>query len=290
MTVDCIVTGGGGMLGQAVVRTLRAAGRTPLVLTGRSQLDLTRATDLEALPPVREVVHLAALSGVDLAWSDPERLLGENLQATLNLLGWCRRNGVKRLVFASSYVYGAPQYLPVDESHPVHPANPYAASKWLGEQLCQEYSRWGIEVAALRFFNLIGPHQTGSFLVPTILEQLRHRDRIELFSSRPKRDYLDVEDAARACLIALGCPLSPSFQAFNIGSGTAVGVGEVLELLFQVSGKRLPVHFSEQLRPGEVMEVVADIARARRVLGWEPRVSLEESMRRIWLSATQEVN
>lgn len=277
-----LVTGAGGMLGRELVNSLGNRGHAVRGIQGRAEVDLLSPDGLEALPACESVVHLAALNGVDLAWSNPERVLTENVSSTLNLLGWCRRRGVKRLVFASSYVYGHPERLPVDESHPIQPTNAYAASKWLGEQLCREYARWDIEIVALRFFNLIGPGQRSGFLIPTIVEQLLSKDSVQLITGRPRRDYIDVTDAAEACILALTSGLDAPFHAINIGSGQGYAVSDIVERLMAISGKRLPVLYSEQHRPNEVLEVVADISRAKEVLGWRPQVDFDESLRRVW--------
>lgn len=282
MSVDCVVTGTNGMLGRALLPLLGETGLSSFIIADRKRLDLLDADALEQLPEAGTVIHLAALSGPDLAWKDPERVIDNNVRSTLNLLGWCRRHGVKRFVFASSYLYGSPQYLPVDEAHPIQPANAYAASKALCEQLGQEYTRWGLSFVALRFFNLIGPGQGSAFLIPTIINQLKSSHELRLFSSRPKRDYVDTLDAANAILKAVTIPTESPFQAINIGSGQAIAVPDIVESLMTISGKHVPVHYSEDMRPNEVLEVVADISRARRILQWSPRIGLEESLSRVW--------
>lgn len=290
MSCDCIITGTSGMLGRALVPLLAESGLSTFKVAGRANLDLLDAQALEQLPEASVLIHLAALSGPELAWKDPERVLDNNFRSTLNLLGWCRKNGVKRFVFASSYLYGAPQYLPVDENHPVHPANAYAASKYLCEQLGQEYTRWGIDFVALRFFNLVGPGQGPEFLIPTITKQLQTLNEVRLFSSRPLRDYVDTLDAAHAILKAMTCHMEAPFQAFNIGSGKAIAVPEIVAGLLKVSGRRVPVHYSEDMRPNEVLEVVADISRARRILAWTPRISFELSLEKVWRASLESKN
>jgi nucleoside-diphosphate-sugar epimerase len=275
------------MLGRHLIPLLEAEGIDVLPILGRQQLDLLDPGNFDALPACSHVIHLAALNGVHHAWQDPERVLLENLTGTINLLGWARKHGVKRFIFASSYVYGHPQYLPVDEGHPIKPANTYAASKWMGEQLCLEYTRWGMDALALRFFNLIGPAQDAEFLVPTIVEQLRTSTELRLMSSAPKRDYLDVEDAARACLRALTCSLDEPFLAINVGSGSSHSVADIVNELMNLSGRDLPIRYSESHRPNEVHDVVADITRAKRVLRWKPQVSIQESLQRVWREAQE---
>lgn len=288
MSIDCILTGASGMLGRALVPLLAERGLSAFNVAGRSQLDLLDAAALEALPEAKSVIHLAALSGPEIAWKDPERVLDNNFRSTLNLLGWCRKHEVKRFVFASSYLYGTPQYLPVNEEHPIRPANAYAASKWLCEQLGQEYTRWGIEFVALRFFNLVGPGQGEAFLIPTIVKQLHASSEIRLFSSRPRRDYVDTRDAAAAIMQAMTCVLESPFLAVNIGSGHAVAVPEIVAGLMKASGKHVPVHYSEEMRQNEVLEVVASIEKARRMLDWTPSVSLEASLEKVWEASLEE--
>jgi nucleoside-diphosphate-sugar epimerase len=181
----------------------------------------------------------------------------------------------------SSYVYGRPRFLPISEEHPVAAFNPYGHTKLLAEEVCRYYARqFGIQVTVIRPFNVYGPGQAESFLIPTLLRQaldLEARE-ISIADDRPRRDYLFIDDLLDLLLRTMN---PPGFDAFNAGSGCSVNPRELAELILRVAGLEKPVVSRGEVRADEVLEMVADVEKARRIFGWEPRVSLVEGIGRM---------
>ena len=273
---ELLLTGASGLIGRALQPALPQAGL--LALSGRAEVDFCQREAVLALPAVQTVIHLAAASSTFAFEADPEAAWRTNLLSTLHLLEYIRQRSVRRLVLASTYVYGPPQYVPVDEAHPVSPHHAYQRSKWICEQLCTQYARdYGFELLILRLFNVYGPGQDARMLIPTILDQLSGQ-AVSLQDPVPSRDFIHVRDVARAFARAA---VVPAQGIFNIGSGQSVSVEALVSQILRISGRHLPVYFTRQARPHEVNQVVADITRARTELDWEPQIALEEGLREL---------
>jgi len=185
------------------------------------------------------------------------------------------------LTMMSSYVYGRPQFLPISEEHPVEAFNPYSHSKLLAEEVCRYYARqFGLRVTIIRPFNIYGPGQNGNFLVPTLLRQVLDSgaQEISIADDRPRRDYLYVDELLDLLLLTMD---PQGFDIFNAGSGRSVSPRQLAELMLQVAAIEKRVVSRGDLRPDEVLETVADVGKAKRVLGWRPRMSLAEGLERI---------
>lgn len=280
-----LVTGARGFVGRRLVRRLRAEGARVVEWDARAGLDLCDwdAVRTRRLPRGLDAAfHLAAVSYVPAAWADPQAMLRTNLDSTLHVLEVCRRRGIPRLVFVSSCIYGPPRYLPIDEKHPVAPANPYAWSKHLGEQLCRTYAHlYGLRVVIVRPFNIYGPGQDPRFLVPAILDQVRRGGTVTLDSLTPRRDLLYVDDLVEALFRAARFE-GPGVEVFNLGAGVSHSVREIAEAAGRAAGKVLRLASRRRSRRGEVRDVVADVRKARRRLGWRPVTSLEEGLAQTW--------
>src|SRR5581483_1233335 len=151
---------------------------------------------------IDHVFHLAARTFVPSSWADPAPFYATNVMGTVNVAQLCRSQGAS-LTFMSSYMYGVPQVIPINEDHPLVAFNPYGHSKLLAEDVCRFYSRqFGINVAVVRPFNIFGPGQGPDFLIPTIIAQALSREasQISIADDRPRRDYLFVEDLVELLL------------------------------------------------------------------------------------------
>jgi nucleoside-diphosphate-sugar epimerase len=196
---------------------------------------------------------------------------------TVNVLEHCRRNHAA-LILISSYVYGEPQRLPIGEDHPVAAANPYAHTKILAEEAARFYEqRFGVPLVIVRPFNIYGPGQRDSFLIPSIVRQVLDPSvkAVSVQDLRPKRDYLYVADAIDLFMNLL----RPGVRGvFNAGSGYSVSVGEIAGLINDATGTYKPLVSAGEPRPGEIMDVVADTSRAAAELDWHPRTSLADGI------------
>ena len=271
-----LVTGGSGFLGRHLVPALRAQGHevwSPL----RRELDIV----LGPWPETRfdHVVHLAALSSVVASWKDPSGFNRTNVLGTFNVLEYCRRQGAS-LTYVSAYVYGIPASLPLSESSPTTPSNPYALSKLMAEEACQFYAtHFELVGTVLRPFNIYGPGQDASFVIPRIIEQALDpaRAAIEVMDLAPRRDYVFVDDVVEAVRLTLD---PPGFAIYNVGGGRSYSVEEVIGIVLAATGCQKAYRSTGERRQNEVLDVVADCAALNRACGWRPSVSFEEGIRR----------
>jgi len=274
-----LVTGSRGFIGSHLVCRLEQEGAEVIGVDISDGIDITDRSQLKGCNNIDFIYHLAAKVNIPAAAADSGSTYFTNVAGTLNMLELGRQNQVSKFIFASTYVYGRPQYLPVDEKHPVNPVNPYSRSKVLGEELCRAYhDDCGLKCVIIRAFNIYGEGQGGDFLIPGILRQIAG-DAIRLDDAEPKRDFLYVDDAVAAYIKAAGYT-GADFAVFNIGSGKSYSVAGVVDRIMSVAGKKLPVQYRQKRRKNELMDVVADIAKARRELGWEPEIDFEEGLRR----------
>ena len=276
--IDAIVTGAGGFIGQALCADLRAKRWNVLPLTSTNG-DVAERSTWTPLPPARVLFHLAGRNFVPDSWMRGPDFVNVNVAGTEHALAYCRQHGA-RLVLASAYVYGIPQRLPIRESDPATPNNPYALTKRLAEQLCEfaaQYQR--VTATVLRIFNVFGPGQREEFLIPKILQQVREGQEIRLFDLSPRRDYVYLSDVVEAFVKA--ADVSAGFRAVNIGSGMSLSVAEVVDKIQAVAGTRLPVASDSVERRQEIPDVVADISLAQQVLGWRPQLSFEDGIEQI---------
>ena len=271
-----LVTGGSGFVGSHLVEELKRHNVEVITLTDQKgrRIDVSDWQKIKEITDIDRVYHLAAKTYVPFSFENPRETYEVNVLGTLNILELCRLRDVEKIVFVSSYVYGQPRYLPIDEKHPVQPTNPYMRSKILGEELCRAYNNdFGLKCIILRPFNIYGEGQSDDFLIPSILKQLVN-GKIELRDSEPRRDFLYIKDTIEAYVRAGGYSGS-DFEIFNIGSGVSYSVDEIVRKVINISGQKVAVNYQDKRRKNEIMNVVADIRKAREKLRWMPKISIE---------------
>jgi len=236
----------------------------------------------DSFEPFREknithVIHLAGRTFVPDSWITPDQFYEVNTIGTQHVLDFCRYNNA-RLIYVSAYVYGIPQVLPISEFHHASPNNPYAHSKWLGEELCRFYAQqFGVPITVLRPFNLFGPGQGSQFLIPTIINQARSKTVVTVKDISPKRDYLHIDDFVQSCIKSL--QLNSRFSLFNVGSGYSVSVQELLDMVKKHSPHPFEWQSTGESRINEIPDTVADISAIQAALQWHPEKSLESFIR-----------
>jgi len=187
-----------------------------------------------------------------------------------------------KVIYFSSYLYGNPSYLPIDETHPLFPHNPYAQTKLICEKLCEGYNRdFGLDIVVFRPFNIYGKGQNPSFLIPSIIKQTES-GTIRLKDPRPKRDFIHVLDVVSAVKKVI--ELQPTgYLVFNIGSGKSYAIDELTSLISKVTNKNLIIEFTNEYRKGEVLDTVANINKAMNILFWEPAIDLPSGLKQYYL-------
>jgi UDP-glucose 4-epimerase len=308
-----LVTGGAGYIGSVVVEQLVEAGHQVWVFDNLSRGhraavhpgallivgDLADKENLAStLAEVRPeaVMHFAALSLVGESMQYPERYFRCNVCYGLNLLEACAGVGVQRLVFSSTAAtYGQPRQVPITEDSPTTPNNPYGESKLAFERMMEWFGRiYGITTISLRYFNAAGAslrcgedHRPETHLIPVALHVAMGKlPHLEIFGTDYPtadgtciRDFIHVEDLARAHLLALQAPRSATY---NLGNGTGFSVRQVADATRLVTGRQVPTVEAPR-RPGDPPVLVASSAKISAELGWRPvHTSLEEIIESAW--------
>jgi NAD dependent epimerase/dehydratase len=300
-----LVTGGEGFIGSHLTERLVREGADVRVLALYNPfgmygwLDPEVHTSVELLPgDVRDpervlgavegrdvVFHLAALIGIPYSYVAPDSYVQVNVQGTVNVANACHRHGVERLVHTStSETYGTAITAPIAESHPMQPQSPYSASKIGADMMALSYRHaFELPVAVVRPFNTYGPRQSTRAVIPTILAQLhKGAKEIKLGSTTPTRDFNYVEDTVSGFLAVAGCDRALG-EVVNVGSGREISIGDLVQLLIEITGSSATIVTDEaRLRPAgsEVERLLCDNSRALEWTGWKPEVSLEEGLRR----------
>jgi UDP-glucose 4-epimerase len=245
-----------------------------------------KAAVRKALENVDAVFHLAAIVNVDFSVKNPLMVNGVNVNGTLNLLEGCLKSEVKQFVYVSSCaVYGEPECLPVNESHPTKPLSPYGVSKLAAEHYCQVFYRiHGLETVILRYFNVYGPRQSeGSYsgVISRFIEKLKHGKVPVIFGDGAQtRDFVYVDDVIDATLSVLNRKECAG-NVINIGSGKEASIKELCSILLRMFGMHdaNPKYCSS--RAGDIKHSCADLRRAERLLGYKPKFSLEDGLRKL---------
>ena len=229
------------------------------------------------------VFHLAALIAIPHSYVAPASYVQTNVVGTLNVLEACRTHGVERLVHTStSECYGTARYTPIDEEHPLCGQSPYSASKIGADKIAESYYlSFGLPVATLRPFNTYGPRQSARAVLPSILSQLLAGCReLHLGDTGPVRDLNFVGDTVSAFIQLAECDAALG-QVVHVGTGRGATVGELAELSMKIVGRSVPVVCDpKRVRPAksEVRTLLCDAAKAKRLMDWQPRVSLEAGL------------
>jgi dTDP-glucose 4,6-dehydratase len=246
--------------------------------------DLRDATFVtQAVKGCETVFHLGALIGIPYSYQAPREYVDTNVLGTLNVLQAALDCGVGRVVHTStSEVYGTAQYVPIDEKHPLRAQSPYAATKIGADKLAESYFlSFGLPVVTVRPFNTYGPRQSARAVIPTIVTQALSGETIRLGALHPERDLTFVTDTARGFIAAAHADALG--ETINLGQGECVSIGMLAERILGLLGVRKPIVTDDKrLRPegSEVLKLVCDRAKAERLLGWKPTVSLDDGLQR----------
>ena len=299
-----LVTGGAGFIGSHLVEALVRDEKGVRVLdnfaTGRRENlaafadritliegDLNDPAALEAgLDGVEVVFHEAALPSVPRSVADPVESNRVNVDGTVALLHAAKRVGVRRVVFAaSSSAYGNSPQFPRVETIVPEPLSPYAASKMAGEHYCRTFWEcYGLETVSLRYFNIFGPRQDPrsqySAAIPLFITAIQENRSPTVFGDgEQSRDFTYIDNVVQANLKAADAPKEACGKAFNVGSGGAVTVNQVIAAINRALGKAVPAKYVAP-RAGDVRHSHADISLAGEMLGYEPAVSFEDGLRK----------
>ena len=283
----CFVTGGGGFAGRHLVALLRGNG-CEVVAPPHREVDLldaesVRAAVRDAAPA--QVFHLAALASVGRSWETPAETISANQVMTVNVLDAVRHEApeARMLIASSGEVYGAPKELPVTEQEPLLPTSPYAVSKVGSEYAAGLYEQvYGMRIVRARAFNHAGPGQSADYVVGSLAKQFAAAEvdgsrSVTVRTGDPAvaRDFCDVRDVVRA----YGLAVDAEPNAYNVASGRAVTVEELVATLSGVTGLRVKHEMDPALvRPADAPVIQGSAARLQEATGWEPRIGLDQTL------------
>ena len=277
-----LITGANGFLGRYISKDLVQRG-FDVYSRRRTDGDVRESATWEQFPGANYLIHLAGTTFVPASWDSPTEFVHSNLISTSHALDYCRKHKTK-MIFLSTYLYSATAKQPTKEEEEINPANPYALSKLFGEKLCTFYvNHFDVEVVILRPFNVFGFGQDPRFLIPSIIFQAKVGDEIRVLDTRPSRDYIFVDDLVSAVVKSIDVNIK--FGIFNIETGVATSVEELIGALGKVTGKTLKIISSEHGRFGEISSTQADISEAKNILGWQPQWPLISGLSEVWKSS-----
>lgn len=230
------------------------------------------------------VFHLAALIGIPYSYIAPESYINTNIKGTLNIMQASMEEGVDKIVHTStSEVYGTAKYVPIDEKHPLQGQSPYSASKIGADMLAQSFFlSFNAPVATIRPFNTFGPRQSARAVIPTIISQALSAQEINLGSLSPVRDLTYIKDTIDGFIKVAESDTSIG-EIINIGNGKGITIGDLAKKILNcMENPDIPIHFDDKrIRPvkSEVMQLICDNAKAKRVIGWSPHYSLDQGLK-----------
>lgn len=286
-----LVTGGAGFIGSYLSKTLAEKNEVFIfdnLSTGTIENlsnnitfikgDLRNLKDLEKIPNVDIVFHLAAQVSVPYSISNPKEDAEINIIGTINLLEWCKKEKVKKVIYISSAaVYGEPIYLPIDEKHPTNPISPYGISKLAAEKYVLLYQT-SIVLRLANVYGKGGVKEGEAGVIHIFADNLKENKSLKIFGDGTQgRDFIHIKDVVNACLLTLN--YNGRKRIFNIGSGKETIINQLVEL-FRKYKPDLEVNYLEK-RKGDIYKSYFDISRAKNELKFRPKIELEDGIKEL---------
>ena len=288
-----VITGGAGFIGSHITKALVEQGHNVTILdnlnTGKEKnLELIKEKINFVKGDIRDnklleeimvdtdgVFHQAALASVQDSFSKPDEYHDVNVNGTENILKLAKKNDFKVVYASSSSVYGNPEKIPIEESDSKNPINPYAKTKLRKEELAVKYSKIGVKVIGLRYFNVFGKGQSKEYagVLKLFLERIRDGLPPKINGDGTQfRDFVFVEDVAEANIMSMKSEVNHEF--FNVGTNTSITILDLAKTIIKFSGLNIEPIFGPSLE-GDVMKTIADISLIKEKIGWQPKVMLE---------------
>lgn len=280
--MNIVISGSQGFIGKHLLQELRRNTNIHL-----HEIDIMQGYNLcewESIKHIKKFdlfIHLANKVFVPDSFIKPQEFYSTNFNSTLNALELCRLNNAK-MIYISSYVYGKPRYLPIDENHILQSYNPYSNSKIICEKLCKGYFEdFNVPILIIRPFNIFGPGQSKDFLIASLFKQA-NEGSIEVNDIRPKRDYLYIKDFI-SFLLAVVEKGFTKYEIYNIGAGESISVEDLIKKIIKLHNGNVQFFNRNKHRDYEIMDIIADISRAKSVFGWSPKYNIETALEDYYL-------
>jgi len=300
-----LVTGGAGFIGSHLVERLLRDGHDVAILDDFNDFydpkikwanisalardiavhdvdlrDGEKVTELSRRGKFEAIFHLGARAGVRPSIQQPELYYDTNVSGTLHLLAGAHANGVERFIFASSSsVYGAAKKVPFSEAeHLTQTLSPYAATKIAGEFLCSTYSHlYQLRIVALRYFTVYGARQRPDLAIHQFTRKIHAGEPIDQFGDgTTRRDYTYIDDIIQGTMAALKYG-GPAFDVFNLGESETIQLKDLIAAIEKILGKKAKINRLPE-QPGDMPLTSADISKARKLLGYDPKTKFEEGL------------
>jgi UDP-glucose 4-epimerase len=292
-----LVTGGKGFIGSHLIDFLITNGYKNVLSMDRNLsqgfmnescsyvhgdlCDVTSLRNIFNRYPINCIYHFAGNSNVPLSFADPITDFNSNALGTLNLYQESIKSSVKKILFTSSAsVYGQPEYVPVDEGHPLNPISNYALSKLYGEKLAIAYNNTSlIQSSVIRVFSSYGPRQPRYILYDLLMKIRQNSKEIKMIGSPSTiRDYIYVKDAAKAFHEVMISDISNG-EVFNLSGGHPIKIGDLVNLVCSLLDIKPNIIYSKNSWPGDIREFNGDISKIKSLIGFEPKVNLVEGLK-----------
>ena len=295
-----VVTGGAGFIGSRIVRELVNEGNSVTVIdnlhTGKIQnlqdvydkvefvkADIRNYAEIERnIKDVDGIFHEAALTLVQESFTKQNEYNEVNVIGTENIFKIAQEKNIKVVFASSSSVYGDVIKIPISESFPKNPINPYGITKLKDEKLAEKYSKMNLDVIGLRYFNVYGIGQTGSYagVITKFVTRLKEKKYLQINGDGKQiRDFIFVDDIARSNITAMKSKINEGF--FNIGTGIGTSINHLADILIEISGEDITTVHSEELE-GDIKFSQADTTLTEKVLGWKSQMQLIDGLRKIY--------
>jgi len=269
-----LVTGSKGFIGTEILKKIDDS-KIISDSIDTNRINLQNIEEVIKMDRADIVIHLGGKTMKGLDWNE---YFKNNVLGTLNILEYCLRKNVKKLIFVSSYVYGKPKYSPIDELHEIDPHNAYTRSKYLAEQLCELYARNSkLEVIIVRPFNIFGKTLPKGFLISNLFKASQTNDEVTIVNKNSKRDFLHIDDFVDIILQLV--EYETKFDIFNVGAGKSYSFVEIIQEIQKITDKNFKIKYNEK-KEELIEDIQADISKIGHKLNWKPKISLKEGLAR----------
>lgn len=274
-----LVTGSTGLVGTSLVKKLQSEQIDVTATRDNAQrIDVLEKAHLVDLKDFDFIIHLAAKTSISDSISNPYDTYYTNIVGTLNILDYAKKNNIKNIIYVSTYLYGNPKYMPIDENHPLDPHSPYNKSKMISENLCKYYCEdYKLNIVILRPFSIYGPSHNSSFL-SSVIRKIINDEPIILSNRNIHRDFLFVDDFVDLVhAVLLNFP--DGYNVYNVGYGKSYSLEETLSYIEHIVKKKVTIEYDYSLRPNDIKEMVADLNKVMKQFNWKPTTSIHQGLR-----------
>ncbi len=270
-----LVTGHEGVIASNLIKKLTNCEIIIDSINGK-RINLQNNEEVMKIEPVDTVIHLGGKTEKGLEWKE---YFENNIIGTLNILKYCIKKNIKKIIFVSSYVYGNPKYSPIDEQHQISPHNLYTKSKFLAEELCKIYSeKYKLNVIILRPFNIFAKSMNKNYLISNLIESINTKKTVTITNRTSKRDFLYIDDFIELILKIKDYDFK--YEIFNVGSGISYSFDEVIEIIEKNTSKKLNLEYKND-DESYIQNITADNSKITKILDWKPELTFEEGLQKL---------